>query len=159
MKNRHYIVTRFILAGSLALAMPAGAQPNLDGTAHCGGPMGSAGMPGIMEEMPPPQFLHGLSLSDDQRDRIFDLMHAQAPTMRDQAKAIHKTLIELRRLSMSGEYSETRAKVLAMANAQAIAVMAQMHARTDNQIYQILTPEQRKQVEEQKTRPQRIGMP
>lgn len=159
MKNCHYIVTRFILAGSLALAMPAGAQPNLDGTAHCGGPMGSAGMPGIMEEMPPPPFLHGLSLSDDQRDRIFDLMHAQAPTMHDQAKAIHKTLIELRRLSMSGEYSETRAKVLAEANAQAIAVMAQMHARTDNQIYQILTPEQRKQVEEQKTRPQRIGMP
>lgn len=159
MKNCHHILTHFILAGSLAFAMPAGAQPNLDGTAHCGGTMGPAGMPRIMEEMPPPSFLHGLNLSDDQRDRIFDLLHAQSPAMHDQAKAIHKTKMELRRLGMSGEYSEAKAKVLAEANAQAMAVMAEMHARTDNQIYQILMPEQRGQVEKQKTRQQLIEMP
>ena len=67
--------------------------------------------------------------------------------------------MELRRLGMSGEYSEARAKVLAEANAQAMAVMAEMHARTDNQIYQILMPEQRGQVEKQKTRQQLIEMP
>lgn len=159
MKKHHYILTHFILAGSLAIAMPAGAQPNLHGTARCGSPMRSPDMPGVMEGMPLPPFLHGLNLSDNQRDRIFDLIHAQAPTKRDQAKVIHKTQIELHRLSMSGEYSEAKAKALSEVNAQSMAVMAQMHARTDNQIYQILTPEQRKQVEEQKTKPQWIGMP
>lgn len=44
-------------------------------------------------------------------------------------------------------------------NGQAMAKMAQTHARTEHQIYQLLTPEQRKQLEERRVRPQQIDMP
>lgn len=159
MKTTHRILAHFMLAGSLALALPADAQPNLDGAPRCGGPNRPTGMARMPEEKPLPFLMHGLNLSDEQRDKIFSLMHAQAPAMRDQAKAVHKTQMELRRLGMSGEYSEAKAKTLAEENAQAMAKMALMHARTAAQIYLILTPEQRKQVEERKPRQPQIDLP
>jgi Spy/CpxP family protein refolding chaperone len=152
---------RFMIASSIALGLPHGAEakPMMDGRNDCGGPlqmMGERGMPGG-NHLPP--LLRDLNLSEIQRDRIFDLMHAHAPAMRDQAKAIRKAQMELRRLGLSGEYSETKAQALAEASAQAMAKMAQRHARTDQQIYQTLTPEQRKQLEERTARRQQIDMP
>lgn len=153
MKNHSRIFVQLMLVGNLALALPAGAQPNPDDMPHCGGPMGAAGIPALQEEMPPAPFLHGLKLSEEQRDKIFDLMHALAPTMRNLAKSIHKSRMELRQLGLSGEYSAAKAKALAETNAQAMAKMAQIHASIDNQIYQVLTQAQRKQLEKRRARP------
>lgn len=159
MKKPERVFAYFMLAGSLALAVPAGAEPGMDGIPpRCGTPMGPAGMPGMMDGMPPP-FPRGLNLSEAQRDRIYAILHAQAPAMRDQAKAIHKSQTELRQLGLSDEYSDTKAQTLAEASAQAMARMAQLHARADNQIYRILTAEQRRQLEGFKAGRQRMEMP
>lgn len=152
---------RFMIASSIALGLPLGADafPMADKPGGCGGPMQMRGEPGMFGASHTPPFLHGLDLNDAQRDKIFGLMHAQAPAMRDQAKAIRKSQTELRRLGLSGEYSEEKAQALAEASAGIMAKMAQMHARTEQQIYRILTPEQRKQLEERRARPQQIDMP
>lgn len=160
MKTQH-VLTRFMIASSLALGLPlaADARPMTDGPGGCGGPMqmmGERGMPGG-NHLPP--FLHDLNLSDAQRDKIFNLMHSQAPAMRDQAKAMHKSQMELRQLGLSDEYSEAKAKTLAEANAQSMARMAQMRASTSHQIYLLLTPEQRKQMEQLQARRQPMDMP
>jgi len=160
MKTR-LILTRFMIASSIALGMPhsADAFPMKAEPDGCGVPpqmMGERGMPDG-NHLPP--FLSGLDLNDAQRDKIFDLMHAQAPAMRGQAKALHKSQMELRQLGLSGEYSAAKAQALAEASAGIMAKMAQMHARTDQQIYRILTPEQRKQLEERRARPQQTNMP
>ncbi|BCB26663.1 ATP-independent periplasmic protein-refolding chaperone [Sulfurimicrobium lacus] len=160
MKTR-LILTRFMIASSIALGLPLGADafPMTDKPGGCGGPMQMRGEPGMFGGSHTQPFLRGLDLNESQRDKIFDLMHAQAPAMRDQAKALHKSQMELRLLGLSGEYSEEKAQALAEASAGVLAKMAQMHARTDQQIYRILTPEQRKQLEERRARPQQIDMP
>ncbi len=154
-------LTHFFIASSIALGLPlsADARPKMDGPNGCDSPiqmMGERGMPGG-NHLPP--FLRDLNLSETQRDQIFDLMHTQAPAMRDLDKAVRKSQMELRQLGLSDEYSEAKAKTLAEANAQAMARMAQMHASTSHQIFQLLTPEQRKNMAEHKMRPQRMNRP
>lgn len=146
MKKTRHIFAYFIWAGGLALALPASAQPGMDGMPRCGAAMGPAGMPGMTGGMPPP-FLQDLNLSEAQRDKIFAVLHAQATAMRDEAKAVHKSQTGLHQLALSDEYSETKAQALAEASAQGMARMAHMHARADNQIYRILTAEQRQRLE------------
>lgn len=151
----------FMLASSIVLGLPlaTGASPMMDGPDGCGSPMqmmGERGMPGG-EHLPP--FLRGLNLSEAQHDRIFDLMQTQAPAMRKQVKAMRKSQMELRQLGMSDEYSEARAKALADTNAQAVARMGQLQASASHQVYLLLTPEQRKQLEERQARRQPMDMP
>ena len=79
--------------------------------------------------------------------------------MREQAKAMRKSQMELRQLGLSDGYSEAKAKALADANAQAMARMGQLQASASHQVYLLLTPEQRKQMEELQARQQPMDMP
>jgi len=97
-------------------------------------------------------FLRGLDLSDAQRDRIFEIRHAAAPKMREQAKTLRETRGEFAKLALSADYDEAKVKALADRNAQAISEMAQLRARNMNEIYQVLTPEQRTKVQERQAR-------
>lgn len=147
-------VERFLIAAAVALAVPLSAvafggphgAPN-----SCGaGEMHGKGRPGGMggERMPP--YLRGLSLSEVQRDKVFAIMHAQAPAMRDKAKAVQRAEADLRELAMAPDYSEARARTLADASARAMAEMALARLATDRQVLEVLTPEQHKQVAEMK---------
>ena len=80
MTNSTGNIKRFLIAASVALAIPLGAaafQGGPDGHPGCGSFAGRGG-PGMGgEPMPPP--LRDLNLSEAQRDKIFEIMHAQAP--------------------------------------------------------------------------------
>jgi Spy/CpxP family protein refolding chaperone len=136
-----HTIKRFLLAAGVALAVSA--------LAHGGGPDACGGMPG--EGMPP--HLKGLKLSEAQRDKVFELMHAQVPAMRDKAKSLHRAEEDLGTLVASPDYSEAKARILADVSARAMSDMAVVRARTDRQIFELLTPEQRQQLAEQKERP------
>lgn len=97
-------------------------------------------------------FLRGLDLSDQQRDRIFEIRHAAAPKMREQAKVLRDTRGEFAKLALSASYDEAKVKALADRNAQAISEMAQLRARSLNEIYKVLTPEQQAKVQERLAR-------
>lgn len=165
--NSHLHVKRFFAATAIALALPVavlaapgdarGARNGCDGMGEKAGfghhSMGMAG--DVM-----PRYLKRLDLTEAQRDRIFDIMHAQAPTMRNTAKAMHKAQGDLRALTAAPDFSEEKAKELADAAAAAMGEMALTRAKTERRVFEVLTPEQRKQLAELKTsgdRPRQRG--
>jgi Spy/CpxP family protein refolding chaperone len=144
MKFGKTLITSILVAGSLAVALPPAAHARPAGSEH----HGIHGGPGMFGGERMPRLLRDLGLTEAQRDKIFQLMHAQAPAMRDKAKEMYKARAELRKLAFSAEYDEAKVKALADAAAAAQAEMAQMRARLEHQIYQSLTAEQRKRVAE-----------
>lgn len=158
MIQRNSILSTLLVAASLALAAPAMAQ-GMGGMrgGHCGhhhpgGAMMHAEMGPFGGGMHLPLFMRELNLSDAQNDKIFKIMHDQAPALRDKAKEASKANYELHGLMLSDKYDEARVRALSETSAQAMAAMAQMRAASLNQIYQTLTPEQRKKADELKSR-------
>lgn len=92
-------------------------------------------------------FLRGLDLSETQRDRVFEILHGQAPALRDSAKAIGRMRQELGALAMSGQYDEAKARSLSEALAGATAAMALERARGAHAVWQVLSEAQRQQVQ------------
>jgi protein CpxP len=90
--------------------------------------------------------LRGLDLTEEQRDKLFELRHAQAPKMRELGKTAREARRELRAMSMSDRFDEARAKELADKASQASAGMALLRAQLGNETYKILTPEQREKL-------------
>jgi protein CpxP len=92
-----------------------------------------------------PMFLHRVVLDEAQQDKVFAILHAQAPQMREQAKAARHAHEALRSMANSGQFDDARAAALAQAGANAMAAIALQRARSEAQIYALLSPEQRRQ--------------
>ena len=148
------------LAASLLLTASLGAvaAPPADGEHHFNcpgpdfrGPPGPhfGGFPGEGWGGPPP-FLAGLHLSEEQQDKVFAIVHAAAPALREQEKALHKARAALRDLNESSQYDDGRLERLADTAAKADSQLMVLHARTEHQILALLTPEQLKQLQEQR---------
>jgi periplasmic protein CpxP/Spy len=113
---------------------------------HPGGAEQSAPPPGA-PGMPPP-FLHGLDLTEAQQDKVFTILHGQAPYVREQDKALRKAREALRALASSARYDDAKAASLAQAAAQAMSNLELSRVRTEQKLLAVLTAEQRKQVEQ-----------
>jgi Spy/CpxP family protein refolding chaperone len=94
----------------------------------------------------PPPFLMGLSLSDEQQDKVFAIVHAAAPALRDQSKAARKARDALRESVQSAQFTEANATQLAQAQGKAEAQLALLRTRMEHEIYSLLTTEQRARV-------------
>ncbi|MBA5603880.1 Spy/CpxP family protein refolding chaperone [Duganella sp. FT3S] len=119
---------------------------------------GGPAMPGMMPFGGPgmagePPFLRGLDLSEAQQDKVFAILHAQEPYLRDQGKAAAKAHAALRELAHGAQYDDAKAASLAQAGAQAMANIMLQHVRMEQKLLALLTPEQRKQLDE-RGRPQ-----
>ena len=68
--------------------MGGGMDGGMDGGMEHGGMMHGGAMFGEDDALPPP--LRRLHLSEAQQDKIFAIMHAQAPQAREFRKAMHK---------------------------------------------------------------------
>ena len=90
--------------------------------------------------------LHRLNLTEAQQDKLFAIMHAQAPQRRDDDKAIRKAHEALRELARGDKFDDAKAGALSRDLGQAVAAEALLQARTDAQIQAVLTPEQREQL-------------
>ncbi|MEW6371591.1 MAG: Spy/CpxP family protein refolding chaperone [Pseudomonadota bacterium] len=111
----------------------AGPRPGPDfgPRRHMGG--GAPGLP----------FLRGIALSEAQQDRLFAIMHAQAPQLREQDKAERKAHEALRAMREAGQYDEARAAAQSTALGQAIAARELLRVRTAAQVMALLTPQQK----------------
>ncbi len=143
-------IKRFLAAASLVLAVPLALAANPGGPRGDCGAMDGRGHYGMHAGRMGPHYLRGLNLTEAQRDKVFEIMHAQAPLMRDMAKAHQKAEEELRTLAAAPDYSEAKARVLGDALGKSVADMAQARVKADRQIFDVLTPEQRKQLAEMK---------
>jgi Spy/CpxP family protein refolding chaperone len=151
--------------GDTLAAIPAAQAVQCGADGHPGGP-GMAGHgpamgpgmhgPGMMPPpMPPfgmpagePPFLRGLELSEAQRDKVFAILHAEMPYLRDQHKAAAKAHEALRAMADGAQYDDAKAASLSQAAAQAMANIELQHVRTEQKLLALLTPEQRKQLSE-----------
>lgn len=106
-------------------------------------------MPGILS-MPP--YLRDLDLRDGQEDRIYAMLYEQAPRQRELAKLAFRSMDELRHLAFSDRYDSASARLLAESHARALASMTLMRAELDASIRTVLTPEQRRVLDEKVAR-------
>lgn len=148
-------VKRFLVAASVALAVPLTASafgPHGGHAGHAGGHGACVGAGAAAFGDGMPHHLRALNLSEAQRDRIFDIMHAQAPAMRDKAKALRQAESELRALAASPDYNDAQARLLADRVAAAMSEMTLARIQAERQVNDVLTPEQRKQLADIKPR-------
>lgn len=96
------------------------------------------------ETMPP--YLHGLNLSETQKDQIFQLMHGKAPQFRELGKKARQTQEELGKLTFSENYDAAKAKSLTDSAARNHSEMLVLRTALDQQIYSLLNAEQRKKL-------------
>ncbi|MBS1159444.1 MAG: putative lipoprotein signal peptide [Proteobacteria bacterium] len=151
-------IRRFFVAGGLALAVSmvvAGPKLLHDANGECGGPE-RHGMPG--GELPPP-YLSALNLDEAQRDKVFAILHEQAPTMRERLKRLNRAQADLHRLTAGPDYDEAKARALAEPIGRAMSEVALLRARTDRLIFDLLSPEQRKHLAELSPDGERRGIP
>jgi Spy/CpxP family protein refolding chaperone len=105
---------------------------------------GRQGDDGLM--MPGAGMLRGLNLSDAQRDRVFSILHAQAPQLRTHMREARQARQALQQLALAGDLDEARLQEAAQRASRASADLAVLRARTQNALYKELTPEQQAQL-------------
>jgi periplasmic protein CpxP/Spy len=130
------------LVCSMTLAAPGEGPPMGPDFGRGGPPFGPPG-----EDRPPP-YLMGLHLSEDQDDKVFAILHAAAPEMRERFKAARKARESLRELGQSAQYDAAKAASLAQALGSAESQLALLRVRTDRDIFMLLTPDQRTRLAE-----------
>ena len=132
------LLSACLLAAPAVLAQPMPtADAPFDPAAPAFGPGLHAG----------PPFLRGLDLSEAQQDRVFAILHAQAPKRREFEKAERKAGQGLGELARAPQLDEARASASAQALGQAIADQELLRLQTDAEIKAVLTPEQRAQLD------------
>lgn len=132
-----------LLAAATALPLAAAAE---------------VGMPPMRERGPHAHglhFLRGIELSESQEDKLFELMHGQASYLREQQRANEKAARALREMRSADRFDDAAATRLAQAAAQAQVNLTLARLRTHQKVLAVLTPEQRKQLEERTSRPRR----
>jgi len=129
--------------------MGPGRPPMMQGDDHDGPERGGPDRgPGFGPGRPP--FFRGIELTDAQDDKIFAILHAEAPYLREQSRAAARAHEALRALAKADKYDDAKAAALAQAEATAEANIALQHVRTQQKLLAVLTPEQRKQQAEAK---------
>lgn len=124
-----------------------GSQAGM-GPEHGHPPMGDMGAG------PRPPFLHGVDLTEAQQDKVFAILHAQAPYLREQGKAAAKAHEALRAMARAEQYDDAKAAALAKEAATAMANIALQHVRTEQKLLAVLSPEQRKKLADRPAPPQ-----
>lgn len=166
MKTSRRILTALLATGSIALALPAAqARPMMgDDGQFCprGGPMERGGHRfehgmGELGGMLGPRHLRGLNLSDEQEDKVFNLMHGQKPMLRAKMRELRDARSNLEALVRSPNYDEAKVRALTGKAADTLADVFRLRAHTEHEIYQILTPEQRQALEERRAQRREMG--
>jgi Spy/CpxP family protein refolding chaperone len=185
MKPNHIPAGKLLFAGAIAL-LPIAAQaqpsvnPGLDDEVNlampfyepppmppglCSGEF-PPGLP-MAGGMPLLHMVKGLQLTEAQGDKVFAILYALEPQLREQSKAIRKMEDALHDFVFSDRVDEARLKPLVDSGASAIETLIELKARADHQIYALLTPEQRKQAaarnagqgRDRRNRPKRQELP
>jgi Spy/CpxP family protein refolding chaperone len=147
MSKRNLILTGVLttsllgfVAGGAAIAHPRGGW----------GGEGSAGAafaePGMRNWGAWRHVMRRLDLSEQQRDKIFEIRYAQEPTVRDKLKALRKVREALRESATAENYDAQRVHNLADQQARILADLAVMRTETFHRIYGVLTPEQKQKL-------------
>lgn len=95
------------------------------------------------EDGPLPPFLRGVNLSEQQRDRLFELHWREQPALRKLRQEARRAREALHELSQAEKFDEAAARRLSEQLAQAESRLLLSQSRLEQQAYAVLTPEQR----------------
>jgi protein CpxP len=109
-----------------------------------GGPKGPVFGPGPDGE---PPFMRDLDLTEAQEDKVFAILHAQEPYLREQGRAHQKAERALDEMHGAGKFDDAAAAKFAQASAQAMANITLQQLRTEQKLLAVLTPEQRQKLQ------------
>ena len=135
-------ISRFVAVSALALglsmAAPASAASNDQGGrgGHDRGGMEMHHRGGFGD-------LHGIDLSAEQVAQLGKLREAEKKQLREKGQSLHDQHDALRKLVMSDAYTPAAAADIITKITAAQSEMAKLHAEQGNQVYKLLTPEQR----------------
>lgn len=92
--------------------------------------------------------VHFLNLSSEQQDKVFQIVHDNETQLYQNHKTIREAHKELRDMTTSNSYDN--AKALAISNQMGSAIASNVAIRTqiNRQIYELLTPEQKRKLAE-----------
>ncbi|MGU3412303.1 ATP-independent periplasmic protein-refolding chaperone Spy [Enterobacteriaceae bacterium C34A] len=134
-------LTSLILASTLALGatgLAHAVETTVTGTTDAAPMMHHKGKPGMHHDM----MFKGLNLTDAQKQQIRDIMKEQRGKMQrpslDERRAMHS-------LIASDTFDKAKAEVMVSKMEAQHKEMAVSRMETQNKIYNILTPEQKKQ--------------
>ncbi|BBL73593.1 Spy/CpxP family protein refolding chaperone [Methylomagnum ishizawai] len=148
-------ILRRILLSACLLGLPWAASANPPNCAF----EGHGGKPGFSPDRLPP-FLNGIALDEAQKTKIAELLKTQGEALRGKAETGHQARKKLMELAFSSDYSDDKAKTLVEADAPTLMEVAVGHARLDHAIFELLTPDQRRQAQENMTNfKERFGKP
>ena len=160
MKSSSRILASLLLASGLTFATTTMAEHRHDQAKQCpgksgmgmmgGGMMGKGMHDGMGDMDHKPPFLRGIDLTEEQRDKIFDITYAQIPVHRTFRKEMHKVQQQMHQLPLSADYDAGKMKKLVDAQTKLQAEHMLKMAEAHNKIYKLLTDEQRKELAEHK---------
>ncbi len=160
--NKRSVIVGLICAMSIPLVAPLDvlARPQERGIDCAGtppGPDGGPGRGGAGHHMHKPPFLRGVQLTEEQRTQVHEILQAQRDQVCQRMQTVHEAHKEMRALTRAPEFDSARAREIAGGSAKAIAELEVLRAETDHKILALLTPEQRRAVDERKPGPRRPG--
>ena len=146
---RYVTVTSLAALSLSAFAAPQhcedGAMPGMAGHQKMAGRQQMAGMGG---QHGLAMGLHRLNLSDEQHDKVFELMQSQMRQRHEAMRASRKAHEALRKLASEPGFDAARAKALADELGQLEGQQLLRQAQAESQLRALLTPEQRKALDE-----------
>jgi|SRR5689334_867906 len=131
-------IAAFLLASSAAFGIASASAQ--DGP---GGHMGRHGGGSMMH-------LRGLNLTQAQRDQVFKIYHDQEPAVHEQMKQVQAARQQLMQLASADRFDEASARQAADAQAKALSNLAVLRAQTMYRVREVLTPEQRQQLDQRR---------
>lgn len=145
-------IKQLLAISALAIALPFSASSYAESGKHCnhhdnkaghgykhGGHSGKGGMP---------HHFKALNLTQDQQDKVFAIMHEQAPVKYAQHKQQRETMEALRTLAQADKFDEAKAQQLSEQLGKLEKEKALSRIKTEAKINALLTPEQRQKARE-----------
>ena len=128
-----------ILAVALAIVLVAGVAASWAAAGVGQGPWGHGGfehhMLGMMTDY--------LDLTEAQQAQVKQIFATEKPTMMPLVQQLHQTRQQLRQLEQSNTFDENKVRALASQQAQTLTELTVEKAKVANQIFNILTPDQK----------------
>ena len=148
--NNKLLSKKTLALAAMAIALPYAALSHAESTdkpKHCQqGDKRSQFLCGEKSGMGLPPHLRGLDLTEAQQDKVFAIMHAQAPDMYEDHKQHRKLTEELRVLSQADIFDQTKADQISNELGKLEKDKAFNIAANQAKIFALLTPEQRKKM-------------
>ncbi len=149
---KHLSIKQLLAISTLAIALPFSALSHAEPGKDCGRHDDKRGHGfkhgGNFGESGTPRHLKALNLTQDQQDKIFAIVHEQAPAKYTQHKQQRETLEALRTLAQADKFDDAKAQQLAdqLGKLEKEKVLSRL--KTEAKINAVLTPEQRAKARE-----------